>query len=299
MPKPLVSIGLPVFNARATLREAIRSVLCQSFGGWELLIVDDGSTDGAWDDLSALRDPRIRCHRHACNQGLAATLNEISASARGEFIARMDADDMMHPARLEAQLAAFQEQPELMFLWSACYVIGPSGELEGRFPAHAGKLSERILLRRNPVVHPAVMARTGWMRGNPYDAGYHRAEDRELWIRTAGDAVSQCLPRPLLFYRLPAHGHAMAYRASCRTDRKIIRRHGPALAGRAQTAALVARSYLKQWCYTCACACGFERHLIRRRYLPLSQEERREAAAALRLIETCPDPLPPHAHAWL
>jgi glycosyltransferase involved in cell wall biosynthesis len=299
MPKPLVSVGIPVFNARALLKDAIRSVMCQSFRDWELLIVDDGSTDGVWDLLSGLRDPRIHCFRHARNQGLAATLNEIAEAARGEFVARMDADDMMHPARLEAQLAAFHQHPELSFLWSACYVIGPSGELAGRFPAYPGSLSEHVLLRRNPVVHPAVMARTTWMRGNPYDAGYHRAEDRELWIRTAGDAVSRCLPRPLLFYRLPAHPHSAAYRASCRTDRKIIRRHGPALAGRAHTAALVARSYLKQWCYACACACGFEPRLVRRRYLPLSQDEWREAAGALRLIETCPDSLLPYADAWL
>ena len=99
-----VTIGIPFLNARRTLADAVRSVFAQTHGDWELLLVDDGSTDGSSDVVRQLLDPRVRLLADGVTLGLCARLNQIAAAARGAYLARMDADDLMHPERIARQL---------------------------------------------------------------------------------------------------------------------------------------------------------------------------------------------------
>src|SRR3954447_2265523 len=98
---PLVSVGMPVFNVEKTILEAVESIRCQTFTDWELLVIDNGSTDGTRELLAGISDPRVRVITHDENVGLGQRLNEAVAQARGEYFARLDGDDISYPERLQ------------------------------------------------------------------------------------------------------------------------------------------------------------------------------------------------------
>lgn len=110
---PLVTVAMPVYNAGKYLRLAVLSIVRQTFTNWELLVIDDGSTDNALQDIADIDDARIRIFRDGGNRGLAARLNEAADMARGRYLARMDQDDVSYPERFARQLAALQNDPEL------------------------------------------------------------------------------------------------------------------------------------------------------------------------------------------
>src|SRR5438067_2030114 len=103
MPAEL-SIGLPSFNAGRFLREAVQSIVAQTFADWELIVVDDGSNDGSFSTLANIGDSRVHIYSDGRHCGLAARLNQIVDLARGRYIGRMDADDLSHPRRFEMQM---------------------------------------------------------------------------------------------------------------------------------------------------------------------------------------------------
>ena len=109
----IVSIGLPVYNAEKFLRDAIVSILNQSYVHFELIIMDDGSTDKSIDIVNSFNDKRIVVYRDGVNKGLPARLNEISTLAKGRYLARMDADDIMHPERIEKQLKILEKTQKI------------------------------------------------------------------------------------------------------------------------------------------------------------------------------------------
>src|SRR6185437_5833210 len=108
---PLVSVIMSMRNSAATVDAAVRSVLQQTLQDWELIVVDDGSSDQSGAIVARHGDPRIRLVREATSAGLAARLNQMVALGRGEFIARMDADDICFPDRLSRQVARLREEP--------------------------------------------------------------------------------------------------------------------------------------------------------------------------------------------
>src|SRR5215207_5701854 len=118
---PRVTIGLPFYNAANTLASAVRSVFAQTYHDWELILVNDGSSDRSLEIADAVKDPRIRVMSDGRNKGLAARLNEITSSACGRYIARMDADDLMHPDRLARQVALLQTRPRVDVVGTATY----------------------------------------------------------------------------------------------------------------------------------------------------------------------------------
>src|SRR5690606_35730807 len=125
-------IGLPFADNLPTLELALKSVFAQTEPAWELLLVDDGSTDGSAALAIALADPRVRLLGDGRRRGLAARLNEINQTARAPLVARMDADDQMHPERLARQLAAMEADPGLDLLGSDMIVLDACGLSAGR-----------------------------------------------------------------------------------------------------------------------------------------------------------------------
>ncbi|MGL5269675.1 MAG: glycosyltransferase family 2 protein, partial [Selenomonadaceae bacterium] len=108
-----VSIGLPFYNDEKTLRYTIQSILLQSYTDWELILLDDGSTDGSLAIAKSIKDKRVRVVSDNENKGLAVRLNEIANLANGQYLARMDADDLMHPDRIKEQVLFLEENPEI------------------------------------------------------------------------------------------------------------------------------------------------------------------------------------------
>lgn len=290
MTGPLVTIGLPFFNVRDTLAGTLRSIFAQTFADWELLLIDDGSTDGSVEVARGIDDPRVRLLVDGVNRGLVARLNQIADLARGAFLARMDGDDLMHPRRLEAQLRVLHEEPRVDLVDSAAVIIDEHDEPRGLRGERPLDCAIGAVLRSGLLVHPAVTGRTAWFRAHRYDPRYVRAEDHELWVRTCRDTAFARLPEPLFFYREHSAGKLDGYLRSARTVRMILRAYGPDAVGYGATASLLARSYAKSLAYWTYTKLGRQERLIRNRNRPLSEAEANAARAALHTIHQTPLP---------
>ena len=118
---------MPVFNAGEFFKPALLSIINQTYSNWELIIVDDGCTDGCLDDVPELKDARIKILSDGLNKGLAPRLNEIIDIAKGDYLARMDSDDISHPQRFELQLKHLQSYPHLDLVATRAFIIDKNG----------------------------------------------------------------------------------------------------------------------------------------------------------------------------
>jgi glycosyltransferase involved in cell wall biosynthesis len=280
-----VTIGIPFWNARRYLATAIRSVFAQTHRDWELLLIDDGSTDGSVELARRLDDPRVRLLADGSHRGLCARLNQIASMARGTYLARMDADDAMHPERIARQLAVLRADPGVDLVDTATVTVDddlvPLG-IRGDRPLDA---RPEAVLRDGLLIHPAVTGRAEWFRRHPYDPVFVRAEDRELWIRTCATTRFARVREPLFFYREGPAGNLANYLRTERTVREILRRYGPPLVGARRTRLLVMRSRLKALTYRLGTGLGLQGRLIRRRNRPLGAAEAGEGRRVLAAIQ--------------
>lgn len=194
----MITIGIPFYNAQEYLSLAIDSVSSQTFTTWELILMDDGSADGSLEiaKIYARKDDRIRVISDGRNKGLAARLNELVGLAQGDYIARMDADDIMHPKRIERQLQILKSNPHIDVLGTNAYVIDENNLVFGqRFAKNDG------LQKVDHFIHPTVVGKKQWFIDNPYDEKAIRIEDAELWYRTKSFSNFMITNEPLLFYR--------------------------------------------------------------------------------------------------
>jgi len=194
---PAVSIGIAYFNPGSSLEMAIQSVFAQTFQDWELILVDDGSTDHSTSFIQSIKDSRVRYFCDGFHRRLQYRLNEITALARAPYLFRMDADDIMHPERIALQLAELRNSPVNTVLGTGAYSIDEASQILGM-----RRLSHHTSMGYS-FIHPSVAANIEWWRANPYsqEPWYYRAEDAELWGRTASHTNFRYMPEPLLFYR--------------------------------------------------------------------------------------------------
>jgi GT2 family glycosyltransferase/glycosyltransferase involved in cell wall biosynthesis len=203
---PRVSVVMPVYNAGRYLAPAVESVLAQTFRDFEFIIVDDGSTDSSLEVLRAYekQDARIRFISRP-NTGLVGALNDGIAAARGEFIARMDADDVSLPARLERQVEILQSDAECLAVGSDVLFIDPEGApLIRRNPPlqHAGIVAELLEGNGGALIHPSVVFRRDALVacGGYREEAIH-LEDFDLYLRLMSHGRLANLPEALLLYR--------------------------------------------------------------------------------------------------
>jgi glycosyltransferase involved in cell wall biosynthesis len=282
---PRVSIAIPFFNDRRTLGPAVRSVFAQTEQDWELLLLDDGSYDGSWEMVRGIRDPRVRLYRDGANRGLPARLNQATELARAPLIARMDADDLMHPLRLQRQLQAFAADVGLDVLDGAAYTIDEHDVLRGIRGDTPLDPRPAAVLRGGLLIHPAVMARRAWMLANPYDPAMARLEDLELWFRTCTHARFARVQTPVLFYRERRVVRLGSVLKGNRAWRQLALRRGPGCLGWAGTLRLVGEICARDVFYVCAAACRRPDWVIDRRNRRPNDAERADALAALQAIE--------------
>lgn len=210
----LISVVLPAHNAAATLPRAISSITGQTFPRWELLIIDDGSTDatGTIAGQAASEDERIRLISFPENRGITAALNAGLAGAKGSYIARMDADDQMHPERLALQSAFLDSHPEIGLV--SCRVQhGGDKETQKGYALYIDWINRLLTpddIRRqrfieSPLAHPSVMFREKLVEEfGGYREG-HFPEDYELWLRwmNAGVRMAKVPETLLTWHDLP------------------------------------------------------------------------------------------------
>lgn len=201
---PRVTVLIPVFNAGKHLVEAVFSIMRQSFEDLEVLIVDDGSTDGCLDFLADINDPRIRVVSFERNVGLIAALNRGVELALGSLIARMDADDISATDRLEKQVKMFDEDPSLALLGTWARYVDRNGRPFGYVETPlSGERIVRRMLRVNCFIHPSVMMRTDIVRSlGAYPENALHAEDYALWLRFVEQYHVANLGEYLLDYRV-------------------------------------------------------------------------------------------------
>lgn len=201
---PKVSILLPVRDGGAALQLAVCSLLRQTLVDWELLVLDDGSTDGCTAPVTTLRDNRIRVVSDGARRGLARRLNEGIDAVRGAFIARMDHDDIAFPERLRTQAGYLMEHPEVDLLGTRALAFGDDGRFLGMLPFR--QTHQEICAapwRGFSLPHPTWMGRAEWFRRFRYRIPeVERAEDQEMLLRAYATSRFFCLSETLLAYHV-------------------------------------------------------------------------------------------------
>ena len=200
---PLVSVILPVFNGGDYLVTAVKSIIHQTYTHWELIIIDDGSTDNAIKNLASVIDSRIRILSDGLNKGLASRLNEAVKIATGVYIARMDADDVCFPTRLAEQVEFLDTHPTIDLVGCRAVVFKSAEKIIGLLPfrdSHAQLCAQPW--RNIPLPHPTWMGRRHWFSAHPYRLPeVRRAEDQELLLRCYPASTFACIDKVLLGYR--------------------------------------------------------------------------------------------------
>lgn len=201
---PNITVLMPVYNAQAYLKMAIDSILNQTLTNFELLIINDGSTDESEEIILSYEDKRIRYIKNDRNIKLIATLNKGIKLSLGKYIARMDADDISHPDRLRKQFELLEKNPKIGVCGTWFETIEKSVKIS-KYPKD--DISIRIkMLYQCPFCHPSVMYRKDILVKNDlsYNTNYIHAEDYELWVQLAKYTKFANIPEVLLQYRIHA-----------------------------------------------------------------------------------------------
>ena len=200
----LVSIAMPIYNNAQTLTPCLRSLVTQTYADFELLLVDDGSTDDSAEIARGFRDPRIRVLGGQDNLGLPTRLNEAISAARGSLIARMDGDDIAYPDRLEKQVAYLNAHPNVDLLGGRVVVFRSGGEIVG---GNFASLEEHPSICTRPwrafnsLPHPTWLGRREWFAKFRYRSEFKKSQDRDILLRSFRSSQFACLSDCVLGYR--------------------------------------------------------------------------------------------------
>lgn len=266
---PPVSIGIPFYNAESFLMDSIKSVFAQTHQNWELILMDDGSTDRSLEIALSIDDPRVRVYSDGKNKKLAARLNEIHMLAKYDFVARMDADDMMASNRIEKQLSFLLKNPELDLVTTGiCSITDDSIAYGIRIPPTDHVITPYVVLSgAHGITHAAILGKKEWFIRNPYNPLDKRAQDYKLWVRSTkkNDLAIGFLNEPLYFYREIGSATPKKMLSSKRIRREVLLKNGLAMIGRVRTSYLLGRTLLQSAAINCASYIGHTDFIVKAR----------------------------------
>lgn len=200
-----VTIGIPFYNADKFLEESIKSVFAQTHQNWELILLDDGSTDQSLRIANSITDTRVRVYSDGLNKKLASRLNQIVTLAKSDIIVRMDADDLISPNRIKLQLEILKKYPNIDLVSTGLFSVSDDLELIGirSHPNLSISFRDLLLKRGCGIVHASVIGRKTWFERNKYDEKLKLAQDYDLWLRASknDDLNIHLLPDHLYYYR--------------------------------------------------------------------------------------------------
>jgi len=233
--RPTVSFIMPVYNCEVYLAQSLDSIRAQTFEDWELIAVDDCSTDGSMQMLKAYerRDPRIRAFRQHANRGVGGTLDRAVGEARGELIARMDGNDVAHPQRLEWQVAYLREHPEVVAVGGQVTLVRANGEAYGTktFPTDPDTLYSMMYLSA-PIQHPTLVVNRALLPNEfTWFDGWPCGEDSNLFFKLVQYGKIANIPQFVLSYRTHSESNLnrnirMTFKNTYRARKLAIKKYG-------------------------------------------------------------------------
>jgi len=212
---PLISVILPVYNAEKYLVEALESLRYQTYPYFEVIALDDASTDDSYKILKnyAKIDSRIKVFKNKTNLRIADTLNLGLTKAKGNYIARMDADDISLPTRFQKQIKYLQSHPGVVVVGGQCLTIDKNSHITGKklFPTNHIDIHE-LMYTRNPIQHPSIMINRSLLPKdfNWYNPHLNSAEDLDLYFRLGKFGLFANLKSAILMYR--QHGDSVTFK---------------------------------------------------------------------------------------
>jgi glycosyltransferase involved in cell wall biosynthesis len=219
---PRVSLIIPVYNSAPFLRECIGSVLGQTFRDFELIAVDDGSTDGSWEILQSFEnDKRVRPIRRKTNQGASAAKNDGIARSDSEYIAFLDSDDLANPRRLEIQVQTMERERRVDIVFSGAEVLREGKRMRASSKRLSSEEVPPVLSFRNCIVQSSVLMRRS--RWQPFRSDFEPAEDYDLWARLSLDRSFLLLNDVLVIYR--EHPDGISKRLADRMKKSVAAIH--------------------------------------------------------------------------
>lgn len=225
-----VSVVLPVYKGQLYLKDAIQSILSQSFRDFELIIVNDASPDDSESIVKQFSDPRIVYHKNETNYGLVGALNKGIELSSGKYIARMDQDDISMPDRLEKQFSFMEAYPDVVICGTQIRILGK--ETIKNYPVTDEDIRVSLLFGAS-FAHPAVMMRRDTLQqhGLKYDEQFRHAEDYGLWVQLSRFGKMANLPAVGLHYRLHQTQYTKVFqdenrRSDCRIREEYLRLNG-------------------------------------------------------------------------
>lgn len=204
---PLVSIIMSVYNGEQWLKEAVDSIVTQTYSNWEFIIIDDASNEATQQILRSYTDPRIKVYRKDIQQGLTKNLNYAIDMCKGDFIARMDADDISLPERLLKQVEYLRVNENLAGCAGWVQFINEEGEVTGIWEDerryNTPEQIAKAIPYKNILAHPAVMFRTEILKKHKYNELQTHSQDWDLWLRLTGNGNRIAkLEEVILLYRV-------------------------------------------------------------------------------------------------
>src|SRR3990167_3934050 len=244
-----ISVIMSVYNGMPFLKEATESILKQTYKNFEFIIVDDGSEDKSWEYLKSLKDKKIKLIKNKRNLGLAASLNKALQRAQGDFIARMDADDVSKPERLTTQMDFMKKNPQVDICGSFVKVIDENGQIIGQIKKPiSDKEIKKELFWLPSLLHPTWFAREEVFRKlNGYDKRWDYVEDFEFLTR-AKDYKMANIPKYLMLFRSQKERRSQKtiekiYKNSLKLRQKILKEQKLGL----DYLPILARSYISTY----------------------------------------------------
>lgn len=218
MSEPAVSVIITAYNRERVIAEAMRSILCQTVADFELIVVDDGSSDATATIVESFNDARVRLFRHGSNRGIPAARNSGLDAARGQFIAWLDSDDVARPRRLEVQLRFLHDHPEVAMIGACAGKMDEQGRPFGpvRRPPFSHEHIRAWLLFRSAFQQSSIFGRAAVLKRFPYRPEFPVCEDIDVFVRLSREHRLQNLAEVLIDRRIhpgqSAHTHTTSVR---------------------------------------------------------------------------------------
>jgi len=268
-----VTIGIPVYNAGRYLKIALNSVLSQTWTDFEVLITIDGATDDSADIAGLYTDPRIRLIISNENKGVSFRINQQVQMARGYFFARMDADDIMFPERIEKQVKFMLENPDVDVIGSQAVVIDGNNKIIGF--RHSDTIFTNLSIQKKILfIHPTVFGRSDWFRKNPYSEDLAGVEDFYLWNTSFRKSRFHVFDIPLMFYRDPP---ACLYRTYITRQKQmrsaLIKLYRTSLMSACGFCKFYLKSILKAMIYKLLWKVNLSDKIVSRRNIPVPRDK--------------------------